>query len=70
MGALSEADVHIVVEVSEAAVVRMHANVQRYRDCYCDPNVGLMGHKDLVVTLVPNTSNVVVVIADIRVMEV
>ena len=71
-GALLEADAYTVVEVSEAVVVRMHANVQRYHNCYCDPNVGLMGHEDLVVALAPktNTSNAVVVMVGTRAMEV
>ena len=42
--------------------------VIRYRDCYCGPNVGLMGHKDLMVTLEPETSDAVVV--DTRSIEV
>ena len=69
-GDLLEADAYIMVEVSEAAVVRMHASVQRYQDCYCDPNVGLMGYEDLMITLVPDTNNVVVVVVNNRAIEV
>ena len=59
-----------MVEVLEAAAVRMHASDQRYRDCDCDPNVGLMGHGDLMVALGPDTSNAVVVAVNTRAMVV
>ena len=70
MGALLEAVASSVVEVSEAVAMRMHASNQRYRYCDCDPNVGLMGHKDLVVALMADTGNAVVVVVDTRAMEV
>ena len=71
-GDLLEADAYTVVEVLEAAAVRMHASDPKYRYCDCDPNVGRMGHEDLVVTLAPNTetSNVVVVVVGTRNMEI
>ena len=69
MGDLLEADAYTVVKVSEAAAVRMHASDQRYRDCDCDPNMGWMGHEDLVVALGPDTSNAVVVVVNTRAME-
>ena len=59
-----------MVEVLEAAMVRMHYSDLKYRDCDCDPNVGLMGHKDLVVALGPDISNEVVVVVDTWAMEV
>ena len=67
MGDLLEADVYNVVEVLESEV-KMHANVQKYRDCCCDPNVGKMGREDLMVTLAPdtNTSNMVVVVINTK----
>ena len=68
--ALLEAGMYTVVEVSEAAAVRPHASNYRYRYCYYDPNVGLMGYKDLMVALRLNTSNMVVVIVDTRAMKV
>ena len=49
MGSLLEAGVYTVVGVLEAAAVRPHASNYRYQDCCCDPNVGLMGYKDLMV---------------------
>ena len=61
-GALLEVGVYTLVEVLEAAVVRPHASNWRYQDCYCDPNVGLLGHEDLMVALGPDNSNAVVVI--------
>ena len=70
MGALLEGGAYSVVEVLEAAAVRMHASNQRYWYCDWDPNVGLMGQEDLMVTLAPDTSNVVVVAVDTRAMEV
>ena len=70
MGDLLEVDAYTVVEVLEAAVVRMHASNQRYWYCDCDPNMGQMGHKDLVVALAPDTSKAVVVMVDNRAMEV
>ena len=69
-GDLLEADTYTVVEVSEAVVVRMHSSDPKYWDCDCDPNVGWMGHEDLVVTLGPNTGNAVVVTVNTRAMEV
>ena len=69
-GALLEADAYTVVEVSEAVAVRTHASDPKYQDCDCDPNMGLMGHEDLMVALVPNTSNAVVVVVNTRAMEV
>ena len=68
--ALLEAGMYTVVEVSDAAIVRTHASDQRYQYCDCGPNVGLMGHKDLMVALGPDTSNAVVVVVDTRAMEV
>ena len=70
MGDLLEADAYTVVEVLEFPVVRTHSNNPRYQYCDCDPNVGWMGHKDLVVTLGPNTGNAVVVVVNTRAMEV
>ena len=70
MGALLEVDIYAVVEVLEAVVVRMHSSDPKYRDCDCDPNVGWMGHKDLMVILAPNINNEVVVMANTRAMEV
>ena len=61
---------YIVVEVLDDAVVWAHASDPKYRYCYCDPNVGLMGHKDLMVTLGHNINNMVVVVANIRATEV
>ena len=68
-GALLESDIYIVVEVSEAVVVRTHSNDLKYRDCDCDPNPGLTGHEDLIVALVPDTSNTVVVSDNTRSIE-
>ena len=65
-GALLEVGLYTVVEVSEAAAVRTHASNQRYQCCDCGPNVGQMGHKDLMATLGPDTSNAVVVVVDTR----
>ena len=70
MGDLLEVDMYTLVEVSEAVAVRMHSSDLKYQDCDCDPNMGLMGHEDLMVTLAPDTSNAVVVVADTRVIEV
>ena len=70
MGDLLEVDTYTVVKVSEDMVVRTHSSDPKYRDCDCDPNMGWMGHEDLVVALAPITSNAVVVVADTRVMEV
>ena len=67
---LLEADMYIVVEILESEVVRMHANVKRYRDCCCDPNMGRMGHKDLMVALALDISNAVVVVVNTRAIEV
>ena len=70
MGDLLEADMYILEEVPDAAVVWAHDNDPKYQDCYCDPNVGLMGHEDLMVTLGHNTNNMVVVLANIGATEV
>ena len=59
-----------MVEVSEAVVVRMHSSDLKYRDCDCDPNIGWIGHENLVVTLGPNTGNAVVVMVDTKATEV
>ena len=40
MGAQLEVDVYTVVEVSDVTAVRTHASDQRYRYCYCGPNMG------------------------------
>ena len=69
-GALLEADEYTVVEVAEAAAVRTHASNQRYQYCYCVPNMGQMGHKDLIVALGPDNSNTMVVVVDSKDMEV
>ena len=66
MGDLLEVDAYTVVEVSEAVAVRMHSSYPKYRDCDCDPNVGQMGHEDLMVILVPSVSNAVVVVVNTR----
>ena len=63
-------DTYTVEEVPDAAVVWACANDPKYRDCYCDPNVGLMGHEDLIVALGHNINNAVVVVANIRATEV
>ena len=68
--ALLEAGMYTVVEVSDATMIRTHACDQRYQYCDCGPNVGLMGHKDLMLALGPDTSDVVVVVVDTRAMEV
>ena len=70
MGDLLEADAYTVEEVLDAAVVRACANDPKYRDCYCDPNVGLMGHEDLMVALGHNINIVVVVVANVRATKV
>ena len=69
-GDLLEADAYIVVEVSDNVVVRAHTSNPKYRYCYCNPNMGLMGHEDLMVTLAHNINNAMVVLANIRAMEV
>ena len=69
-GALLEAYIYTAVEVSEAVVVRMHSSDLRYRYCCCDPNVGLMGHKDLMLILAPKISNAIVVVVNTRATEV
>ena len=69
-GALLEADAYIVVEVLEAAVVRMHSSDLKYRDCNYDPNMGWMGHEELMVVLASNISNAVVVVVNIRATKV
>ena len=68
--ALLEAGMYTAVEASDAAMVRTHASDQRYRYCDCGPNMGLMGQKDLMVALGPDTSDIVVVMVDTRAMEV
>ena len=70
MGDLLEADMYTVVEVPDAAVVWACTNDPKYQDCYCDPNVGLMGHEDLMVTLGHNINNAVVVVTNVRATEV
>ena len=70
MGDLLEADAYTVEEVPDAAVVQACANDPKYQDCYYDPNVGLMGHEDLMVALGHNINNAVVVVANIRAIEV
>ena len=55
--ALLEAGMYTAVEVSDAVMLRTHASDQRYLYCDCGPNVGLMGHKDLMVALGPDTSD-------------
>ena len=69
---LVEAGVYTMVEVLEAVAVQIHTSDSRYQDCYCDPNIGRMGHKDPVATLAPNTdtSNAVVVEINTKVIEV
>ena len=67
--ALLEAGVHIVVEVPDATVVRTHAIDQRYRYCFCGPNVGLIGHENLMAALEPDTSNSVVIVVNTRAIE-
>ena len=57
MGDSLEADVYIVVDLSEAVTVRMHSSDPKYRDCDCGPNMGRMGHEDLMVILAPNISS-------------
>ena len=68
--ALLEAGAYTMVVVLDAVAVRTHANNQRYWDCYCGPSVGLMGLKDLIVTLALDNSTAVVVVVDTRAMEV
>ena len=69
-GALLVEDMYTVVEVLDTVAEMTYASNQRYWYCDCEPNVGLMGHKDLMVALGPDTSNVVVVMVDTRAMEV
>ena len=69
-GNLLEVDAYIVVEVPDDAVVLACASDLKYRYCYYDPNMGLMGHKDLMVTLGHNIKNVVVVVANIRATKI
>ena len=69
-GDLLEVDVYTVVEVLEAAVVRIHSSDPKYQDCCCNPNVGQMSHKDLMVILAPSIGNVVVVAVKTRATEV
>ena len=68
--ALLEVGMHTTVEVSDAAMVRTDSSDQRYLYCYCGPNVGLIGHEDLIIALGPDISNAVVVVVDTRAMEV
>ena len=65
-----EAGAYTVVAVLDAVAVRTHASDHRYPYCYCGPNMGLMGHEDLMVALAPDNSTVVVVVVDTRAMEV
>ena len=69
-GALLEADAYIVVEVPDDAVVQTCASDPKYQYCYCGPNMGLMGHEDLMVILGHDINNVVVVVANIKVTKV
>ena len=69
-GVLLEVDVYIVVEVLNDAVVQACASDPKYQYCYCDPNMGQMGHEDLMVDLGHNINNAVVVMANIRAIEV
>ena len=68
--ALLEAGMYTEVEVSDAAIVRTHASAQRYQYCDCGPKLGLMGQKDLIITLGPDTSGAVVAMVYTRAMEV
>ena len=68
--ALLKAGISTVVEVLDAAIVRTHASDQKYQYCDYGPNMGLMGHEDLMVALGPHTSNAVVVMVDTKAMEV
>ena len=68
--ALLEAGIYTAVDVSDAAIVRTHASDQTYLYYCCGPNMGLMGHDDLMVTLGPDISNAVVVAVATRDMEV
>ena len=72
IGDLMEADAYTVVDELAAAAVRMHANNLRYQYCDCHPNIGLMGHKDLMVILGPNTNtnNAVVIVVNTRATKV
>ena len=72
MGDLLEVHMYTVVELSEAAAVWTYSSDLKYQNCDCDPNMGLMGHEDLVVALVPNTniSNAVVVVVGTKATEV
>ena len=47
----------------------MYSSDLKYQDCDCDPNVGQMGHMDLMVTLALDTSNPVVVMANTKAIE-
>ena len=69
-GALLEANTYTVVEVLEAVAVKMHSSDPRYQYCCYDPNVGLMGHEDLMAILPPNISNTMVVIVNNKATEV
>ena len=70
MGDLLEVDAYTMVKVSEAVVVRMHSSDPKYRDCDCYPNMGLVGHEDLMVALGPNTGNTVMVLVNTGAIEV
>ena len=70
IGDLLEVDAYMVVEVLDAAAVRMHSSDPKYRDCCCNPNVGQMDNEDLVVNLGPNINNVVVVMVNTRATQV
>ena len=67
---LLEADAYTVVEVSEVVVVRTHSSDLKYWDCCYEPNMGWMGHEDLIVTLAPNISNELVVMVNTKAIEV
>ena len=66
MGDLLEVDAYTVEEVLDTTVVQACTNDPKYRGCYCDPNVGLMGHEDLMVALGHTINNAVVVVASIK----
>ena len=68
-GDLLEVDAYTVVEVSKAAAVRIYSSDLKYRDCDCDPNMGRIGHEDLMVALALDTSNEMVLVANTRAME-
>ena len=68
--ALLKVDIYIVVEFLDNVVVRACASDPKYQYCYCNPNMGLMGNKDLMVIFGYNIHNSVLVMANIRATEV